>query len=531
MALDLSTLQQIGPYAITQCLGANSVVATYAATSQQGELYCLVAMPQPQLAQPAAWDQAQQAAQRLQSGMPPGVLVPEQWGMENNVYFMVYPFLEGTHLGGRVNAEGLPAPFETLDLAIHLLASLKQLHNLGISHRVLNPASIFLQEGNTPQLLHAGWARLLTNVTDGPLNDNLMCILPFLAPEVISQEGADFPSDVYGLAANLFFLLTGQPLFWDDSPRVLADQIISQPPDFSPLDALGNEDLKDLLEEMLEKDPEDRPPNLDALINRFLNIQNTFAPSGDATAKHPRFSEQATIRLTPGMEQEITAAGSNTPIHNQSGSSEFQKPPSARELQTQNKRKNQQEQLHRAQEATELAKLEKQRQLDIERQELIERQKAELRKKREMVKKAIMLVGVLIVILVLAGGVWGLYKYINDEQEAGQTNIVNIKKELEEDTQKIREQKEAENKLAQTNTLLTTMGKLNADYLKKFGIWPNSFDNFKELNAQLPETLEDSWKTPLDLRGEGFIVSAGPDAKFDTKDDLWINSATGELGP
>ncbi|MGF1572458.1 MAG: protein kinase [Sumerlaeia bacterium] len=539
MAIDLSLLPQIGPYTINQCLGTNGVVATYDVTSLQGERFCLVAMPVEQLAQPTGWSQAEQAAQRLQSGMPPGVLVPEHFGQENDVYFMVYPFILGVHLGGFVNANGLPTPFQTIDIAIGVLENLKQLHNLGISHRVINPASIFLPEGDSPVLLHGGWSRMLLNAQNGPLNENLMSNLPFLAPEIISQQGADFPADVYGLAANLFFLFTGQPLFWDDSPETLGQQIVSQAPDLSPLNSLNTPELNDLLEEMLEKDPEDRPPNLDALTNRFLNIQNAFPDSKDITTKNPAsetqsYSDQATIRISPEHESYASLGEGEDPtvqLKNQTSADDLERPPSARELHQQNKRKNQHEQIQRAQEAAEMAKLEKQRQAELERQAAIEKQKEEMRKKREMVKKIILVVSLLIVVLILTGITYAIYAYISREEQAGTESIIAIKEEQEVNVQKIIENKEQETKMTQTREALKVVGSLNAEYLKKYGIWISSFEDFAELHKPLPENYNDGWGTPFQIRTQGFIMSAGPDAEFDTADDLWIDSDSLEIGP
>lgn len=537
MAIDLSQLTKIGTYMVNSCLGSNGVVATYDVTSLQAERFCLVAMAREQLAQPTAWNQAEQAAQRLQSGMPYGILVPEQWGQENDVYYMVYPFIEGTHLGGLINRSGLPTPFQAIDIALRLLENLKQLHNLGVSHRVINPASIFLPDGGLPVLLHGGWSRMLVNAQNGPLNENLMSNLPFLAPEIILQEGADFPADVYSLGANLYFLLTGQPLFWDDSPQTLGDQIVAQEPDLTPLNVLNSPDLNDLIEEMLEKDPEDRPPNLDALTNRLLNIQNAFPKPAGFGEEAESYSEQATIRMDSSTmnPDETSQAGSDldpTIVPGRGSAADYEKPPSARDLHKQSKRKNQQEQLQRAQEAAEMAKLEKQRQAELEKQNAIEKQKEEMKKKRAVVKKLLLLAGLLLVVAGIAGLFYGIYAYINNEEVQGQENIQVIRQQQEKEAQKIKQLKEAEMQLAQTKALLTTVGTVNLNYLKKYGIWPLTFDKLNELDpAGMPEALEDSWGTPLQLRPQGFIVSAGPDAKFDSKDDLWINSANLELGP
>lgn len=542
MAIDLRTIKQAGPFALSSCLGENGVLGTFAGQSDRGEAVCVVVMAREQLAKPEVWQTAEQASQRLQSGMPNGCLTPVMWGQESGFFYMAYPFLQGVHLGGRVNASGLPSTVEVLEIGIGVLHALRELHNLGVSHRALNPASIFLPaDGSAPLLLHCGWSRLLINAQGGPLNDNLMCILPFLAPEVVAQEGADTPSDIYSLAANLFFLLTGEPLFWDDAPDGLARLILTSPANLSALDALGNRALKELMEDMLEKDPEDRPPNIEALINRFQQVRDAMGGARPVvgrseTASQVSFSEQATMRFEPGMmEGEITSRGME-PVadgddQRTTKSEEFQKPPSARELHQAQKKKSQQENLYRAQEAAEMARLERERQAEMERQASIDKQKQEIMKKRQMLKKALMVAAALLFVLMLAGGVYALYSYISSEEQQGQQNVAEIRKTQEEEAKRIKAQQEAKAKVTKTHEALKTYGTHVQGYLKRFGTWPVTFEDLKELKIELAETRPDGWGTELQLRGEGFIVSAGPDAKFDTKDDLWINSQTQELGP
>jgi hypothetical protein len=65
-------------------------------------------------------------------------------------------------------------------------------------------------------------------------------------------------------------------------------------------------------------------------------------------------------------------------------------------------------------------------------------------------------------------------------------------------------------------------------YAQKYGVWVASPDALEEL-AVTPESTVDAWETPLEYRIR-FTVSAGPDKRWDTPDDVWINSETLEVG-
>ena len=72
------------------------------------------------------------------------------------------------------------------------------------------------------------------------------------------------------------------------------------------------------------------------------------------------------------------------------------------------------------------------------------------------------------------------------------------------------------------------LGTHHRRYISQNGRWASSFDALADAGAQA--TLQkDGWGKDFDLR-EGFVVSAGPDRKWETSDDLWIDVEAMELG-
>jgi len=288
-------IQQAGPFTLHNLMGSNGVVATWSGEGTNGNPYVIVCMARTDLKQPELWDKCEQAAQAVQSGVPAGVLAPEMYGQEKGIYFMAYPFLEGTHLGKNINERGLPPAINSVSIMIQVLEILEGLQKIGLTHRVLTPASIFLSPDGRVRLLHCGWTHMLLGAENGPANENMMSNLPFIAPEVLDYQPSELPADIYSIGANLYFLLTGQPTHWEDDPNSLIQKIQGGNIDFGPLNQAVGEDLTEIIEEMLEVDPEDRPPNIEALINRIqmasqnlpaLESENAFV-SSDANQAPP----------------------------------------------------------------------------------------------------------------------------------------------------------------------------------------------------------------------------------------------------
>lgn len=283
---DTSALKQAGPWALDARLGSNGVVATYNGQRDDGQMAVVCVLDAKQLADLSLPARQSLSIRPLMGGAASRLCAPVDFGEADGIVYCAYERLRGAHLGLRVRDGGLPTAPRALEIAKQALEAIQVLHERGAVHGVITPASIFVNEIEQVKLLHSGWGRVLLGVKGGPAHPAFMSNLPFLAPEVAAGQEPDYPSDVFSLGANLYFLLTGAPPHWADDPSGLARLVATTPPDFSQLEAAVPEPIVQLLRELLDLDPDDRPLNLEALHERLDEYAGLlYQMMEDATAK------------------------------------------------------------------------------------------------------------------------------------------------------------------------------------------------------------------------------------------------------
>lgn len=142
-------------------------------------------------------------------------------------------------------------------LVADMAGAVEVIHGLGISHNQIRPSNLLLKDGLC-LLSDFGSLGAMTTVQTVSIGQSTA----YLAPEVLEQNSAARPADVYALGATLYHLVTGRAPFVtdDDDPQILSMLFRIATAEVPDLRDEGVPDAVCLvIESAMRKNPGDRP--------------------------------------------------------------------------------------------------------------------------------------------------------------------------------------------------------------------------------------------------------------------------------
>jgi len=187
--------------------------------------------------------------------------------------------IDGPSLAQLVERNG-PLPLEqVLRLLREALSALAHAHGYGLVHRDIKPENMLIDPTGSVQITDFGLALALRGKYGGATSQS--GTPQFASPEQLLGERVDQRSDLYSLAAVVYYALLGAPPFpGDTTEQVLARQTTNQFP--APRERRDDvpEALERVLDRALSADVESRYPS----AAEFLQAVNRAA---DAGAREP----------------------------------------------------------------------------------------------------------------------------------------------------------------------------------------------------------------------------------------------------
>jgi len=163
-------------------------------------------------------------AELLASLSHPGIVHIKTAGTRPGFLYFVMQLVEGESLEQRLKRTGpLPAT-EAVRIVLDVADAIAHAHERGVVHRDLKPANILMEDDEHPLVSDFGLARRLGEVDAERLTrtGEVLGTPAFLAPEQAFglKDELDEKTDVYGLGALLYAMLSGTAPF--DGPSALA---------------------------------------------------------------------------------------------------------------------------------------------------------------------------------------------------------------------------------------------------------------------------------------------------------------------
>src|SRR5256886_6393899 len=207
-----------------------------------------------------------EAAARLEH---PGIVPIHDVGERDGSCYFSMKFVEGGELDEVVRRTPMSIR-QAVELIAKVVRTVHHAHEHGILHRDIKPGNILLDQKGEPHLTDFGLARLVETESTVTRTMEVLGTPSYMAPEQAVGNNAAVSSvtDVYGLGAVLYQLLTGYPPFAGGTTFETVRLVLDTNPRKPRLwNSKLDRDLETICLKCLEKDPKRRYASAVALAD------------------------------------------------------------------------------------------------------------------------------------------------------------------------------------------------------------------------------------------------------------------------
>ncbi|HWG10199.1 MAG TPA: serine/threonine-protein kinase [Rhodanobacteraceae bacterium] len=272
LELDLNdpAQRQFGDYELLELVGEGGMGVVYRARQlsldREVAVKLLSAGPWASKEFIARFEREAQNAARMQH---PAIVTVYEVGSFEGMQFFSMRLVRGESLSARLKRGEKSTPREAAALIRTVAEAVGYAHSLGVLHLDLKPSNVLLDEAGQPYVADFGLARRLENALAVD-NDEVSGTPAYMAPEQaqVRAHKLTATTDIWGLGAILYELLTGRPPFRADTAQdtvklVLQGQVRA-PRRFRPTLPL---DLEAIVMRCLSRNPTERYPSARALAD------------------------------------------------------------------------------------------------------------------------------------------------------------------------------------------------------------------------------------------------------------------------
>lgn len=221
----------------------------------------------------------------------PGLVSILDSGIEDGRPFLAMPLMVGGSLASRLRDGVLPDPKTAARWMAEIARAVEYLHGKNMVHRDLKPSNILFDAHGQPRVADFGLVRLVEQA-GGTIQTSAVVVegtASYMAPEQASGriKSIGRRTDIYGMGAILYEILTGRPPFRSASFVKTLARVINDEPEFPRrLRPEVPVELEAICLKCLAKDPADR-----------------YASAGQLADELDRFRHDVPLELThrPGL--------------------------------------------------------------------------------------------------------------------------------------------------------------------------------------------------------------------------------------
>ena len=216
----------------------------------------------------------------------PNVVTIYHIGAHEGAPYFAMEYIHGKTLADHLDLDG-PLPWaDALEYIIQTTRALMTAHARGIVHRDIKPSNLILD--GAPGAGSAGAAIKVADfglaAPPGSPEEHFVGSPYYASPEQIAGKPPNHRSDMYALGITFHELLTGQPPFQADSLKDMLSLHANAPRPEIPADKAPWR-LRQLITEMMDPDPQNRPWTYEELLGRLEQARPKPALAGGVAAR------------------------------------------------------------------------------------------------------------------------------------------------------------------------------------------------------------------------------------------------------
>jgi serine/threonine protein kinase len=201
---------------------------------------------------------------------------------DSGVPFVVMELVEGPSLADLIAMSGRVDVARAAEIFTHAAEGLRAGVEFGIVHRDVKPGNILLARNGTAKVADLGLALATTDQSRRKVDTaGVVGTCAYVAPEQArAAREVDFRADIYSLGATFYHAVTGRLPFEGRSAREMLMKHATEPvtPPHLVAPGLVDEAASAVIVRMLAKDPADRYPSYDALLDDLRGLGRRTPP-------------------------------------------------------------------------------------------------------------------------------------------------------------------------------------------------------------------------------------------------------------
>jgi WD40 repeat protein len=213
-------ISRVGDYELLELVARGGMGVVFKAREVSlDRIVALKMIPDGSFAAPAQLERLRIEAALAAALSHPNIVAVHHVGEHAGQPYVVMEYVEGTSLAAMARDDGL-SPERAAGYLIKIAEAVHHAHQHGTLHRDLKPSNIIIDDRGEPRITDFGLARRLGGASQLTITGQALGTPGYMPPEQADYKRGEIGpgSDVYGLGATLYHLLTGRPPFTAETP-------------------------------------------------------------------------------------------------------------------------------------------------------------------------------------------------------------------------------------------------------------------------------------------------------------------------